>query len=191
MAVQVDQARRHEFARGVDGLGRARRWNVGLDRLDHAPANTDVAFSPQGLAGVEHVSALDDEIELVVRSHRRVGRTCEAPDTIAAAADPVSPRKLRREIPPWRRPPIRLLCVNHAPGSALRKPRRRAFIHPLASLQVTAAAEEPGADWRVEQAPASCPACLEFESVVAISNAIIHAAKAHSRRITGCRRTTS
>ena len=70
VAVQVDQAGRHQLARGVDGLGSAGGRNVGLDRLDHAPANADVALSPQRLAGVEHIAALDHEVELVVRPHR-------------------------------------------------------------------------------------------------------------------------
>ena len=96
MAVQVDQARRHQLAGGVDGLGRARRRNVVFDRLDHAPADADVAFAPQRLAGIEHVAALDDEIELVVRPHRGLRAGRPAP---AAAADPDKARKLRRENP--------------------------------------------------------------------------------------------
>ena len=70
---------------------RARRRNFRLDRLDHAPADADVAFAAQRLAGIEHVAALDHEIELVVRPHRRIGAV--AGHDSAAAADPVSARK--------------------------------------------------------------------------------------------------
>jgi hypothetical protein len=75
MTVQVDQPRRHQFSRSIDRLRNAGGGNFVLDRLDHAPANTDIALSPQRLAGVEYVAALDHEVELVVRSHRSIGRT--------------------------------------------------------------------------------------------------------------------
>ncbi len=55
-----------------------------LDRFDHAVADADVAPAAQALAGIEHVAALDDEIELVVRPHggaRRAGdRECAGGD---------------------------------------------------------------------------------------------------------------
>ena len=54
-------------------LDGARGRNLVFDRLDHAPANADVALAAQRLAGIEHVAALDHEVELVVRSHRGVG----------------------------------------------------------------------------------------------------------------------
>jgi len=73
MRVKIDQAGGHELARGVDGLGGARRRNICFDRLDRAPADADVAFSPQRLAGIEHIAALDHEVELVIRTHRRAG----------------------------------------------------------------------------------------------------------------------
>ena len=75
---------------------RARGRNIGLDRLDHAPANADVALAAQRLAGIEHVAALDHEVELVVRPHRGVGA---AGRCAATAADPVRLRKSRRENP--------------------------------------------------------------------------------------------
>ncbi len=74
MGVQIDQARRYKLARGVDGLGGTGGRNLVLDGLDHAPANADVALAPERLAGIQHVAALDHEIELVVRPHRGVGR---------------------------------------------------------------------------------------------------------------------
>ena len=67
--VQVDQARRHELAGGVEHAQRACGRDVGLERLDHAEADADVALAAQVLARIEHVAALDDEIELVVRPH--------------------------------------------------------------------------------------------------------------------------
>jgi hypothetical protein len=79
--MQVDQARRHQFARGIDGLGGAGGGDLVLDRLDNAPANADVAFSAQRLARVEHVAALDHEIELVVRPHRGVGAAGRGSDS--------------------------------------------------------------------------------------------------------------
>jgi hypothetical protein len=69
VAVQVDQARRHQLAGGVEHAQRPLRRDVGLERLDHPIADADVAPAPQRLARVEHVAALDDEIELVVRTH--------------------------------------------------------------------------------------------------------------------------
>ena len=48
--------------------------NLVLDGLDHAPANADVALAPQRLAGIEHIAALDHEVELVVRAHCGTGR---------------------------------------------------------------------------------------------------------------------
>ena len=70
MAVQVDEAGRHQLAAGVDDAQRPRRRDIGLDGLDEAVADADVAPAAQRLARVEHVAALDEEIELVVRPHR-------------------------------------------------------------------------------------------------------------------------
>jgi hypothetical protein len=39
------------------------------ERLDQAEAHADVALGPEVLAGIEHLAALDDEVELVVRAH--------------------------------------------------------------------------------------------------------------------------
>jgi hypothetical protein len=70
MAVQVDQAGSHQLAVGAEHAVGARRRNVCLDCLDHPEADSDIAFAAQILARIEHVPALDHEIELVVRSHR-------------------------------------------------------------------------------------------------------------------------
>ncbi len=67
--MQVDEARRHQLAGGVERAQRPARRNVGFERLDEAVADADVAPCPQRLAGVEHFTALDDEIELVLGPH--------------------------------------------------------------------------------------------------------------------------
>ena len=67
--MQVDQPGRHQLAAGIEHAQRARRRDVGLDRLDQAIADADVAPAAQRLARIEHVAALDHEIELVVRPH--------------------------------------------------------------------------------------------------------------------------
>ena len=69
MRVQVDQPGRDQLAGSVDALCRAGRRDFVLDRLDHAPADADVALAPQRLAGVENVTAFDHEIEFVVGTH--------------------------------------------------------------------------------------------------------------------------
>jgi len=69
MTVKIDQARCHQLARGIDGLERARRRDFRLDRFHYTPANADVAFPPQRLTGIEHIAALDYEVEFVGRAH--------------------------------------------------------------------------------------------------------------------------
>ena len=73
VGMQVDQSRRHQLAPGIEHAQRPRRGDVGLDRLDHAEADADVALAAQRLARIEHVAALDHEVELVVRPHRCIG----------------------------------------------------------------------------------------------------------------------
>ena len=68
--MQVDQSGRDQLAAGVEHPQRARGGNVGLDRLDQAIADADVAPAAQRLAGIQHIGGLDHEIELVVRPHR-------------------------------------------------------------------------------------------------------------------------
>ena len=67
--MQVDQAGRDELAAGIEHAQRAGGRDVRLDRLDDTVADADVAPAAQALARVEHVAALDEEIELVVRPH--------------------------------------------------------------------------------------------------------------------------
>jgi hypothetical protein len=72
--VQVDETWHDDAASGIhDSIG-ARGGNVGLERLDPAIAHADVQSCARPLAGVEHFTALDDEVELVVRTHRGTGR---------------------------------------------------------------------------------------------------------------------
>ena len=73
MRVQVDQTRNDEATCSIhDPIG-PRRGDVGLKRFDAAVANADVQLSAQLLAGVEHVAALDDKVELVGRPHGSAG----------------------------------------------------------------------------------------------------------------------
>ena len=53
---------------------RAFRRNICFERLDDAKADADVALSAQTLTGIEHVAALDHEIELVIWAHGGVRR---------------------------------------------------------------------------------------------------------------------
>ena len=47
MAMQVDEAGRDELARSIDGLASACGGNFRFDRLDHAPADADIALATQ------------------------------------------------------------------------------------------------------------------------------------------------
>ena len=75
VAMQVDQSRRRQLAGGVEHAERARCGDVGFERLDQAVTDADVAAAAQGLGGIEHLGALDHEIELVVRPHGGAGGT--------------------------------------------------------------------------------------------------------------------
>jgi hypothetical protein len=68
MGMDVYQARRHQLAGDIEHAQRALPRDVGLHCLDHAPTDADVATPAQVLAGIEHLAALDDEVELVVRA---------------------------------------------------------------------------------------------------------------------------
>ena len=73
MRVQIDQTRRHQPAGGAQHAFRPGGGDVGLDRLDEAEADADVASAAEVLARIDDLAALDNEIEFVVRTHRRVG----------------------------------------------------------------------------------------------------------------------
>ena len=64
MAVQIDEARRHQLAGGIEHAQRARLGNIRLDRLDQPKADADVALAAQRLAGIEHIAAFDKQVEL-------------------------------------------------------------------------------------------------------------------------------
>jgi hypothetical protein len=83
MAVQVDEARRHQFAIGIEHTQCASRRNVGVDSLDLPETDADIAFAAQRLARVEYVTAFDNEIELIVRPHGAARRRggCEREST--------------------------------------------------------------------------------------------------------------
>ena len=69
MAVKIDETRRYQLAVGVDQAERSRGWNLFRHGLDHPVPNPNVALAPQRLTWIEHLAALDEEIELVVRAH--------------------------------------------------------------------------------------------------------------------------
>ena len=73
MRVQVDAAWHNETTCGIHDTVGTHSGNVGLERFDPAVANADVKFSAQPLAGVEHSTALDDQVELVGRTHASTG----------------------------------------------------------------------------------------------------------------------
>ena len=75
--MQVDQSRRYQLAAGIEYAQRPARRDVGFDRFDHAEADADVALAAQRLARIECVSALDHEIELVVRCHGGARRAAQ------------------------------------------------------------------------------------------------------------------
>jgi hypothetical protein len=75
VAMQVNQSRRHQLSGRIEHAQRPDRRNVGFDRFDHTIADAKVAPAAQRLARIEYVSALDQEIELVVRRH---GCSCRA-----------------------------------------------------------------------------------------------------------------
>src|SRR5439155_15366565 len=90
-------------AGGVEQARRSCPRNVRLDRFDPARADADIALGAQFLARIEQLAALDDEIELVVGSHRGAYREAhradgkgrahpgdEAPATVHAHMRPLS-----------------------------------------------------------------------------------------------------
>ena len=70
--MQVDEAGRYQLAARVEHAQRALRRDVGLQRFNHSEADSDVPPRAQLLARVQHLAAFDDQVELVVRPHRRL-----------------------------------------------------------------------------------------------------------------------
>ena len=91
--VQIDQPRRHQLAAGIEHAIGAFWRDAGLDRFDHPVANADVALAAQLLARVEHVGVAHQQIELVVRSHRRehCGGHQRAQGRVGASRQPLAP----------------------------------------------------------------------------------------------------
>ena len=69
MAVDVQEARRHQVASHVDHLGRLGDRNVGLDGGHPAAAEGDVAALPHVLGGIENIAVLEEQV--VRLSHNR------------------------------------------------------------------------------------------------------------------------
>jgi hypothetical protein len=106
--VEIDEPGGHELAAGIEQAQRAGGRNVGVDRLDDAVADADVALAAQRLARIEHVAAFDHQIELVVRSHGRARRTADgaAERKRRRAAEKLATRCRarylgRHDFPPW------------------------------------------------------------------------------------------
>jgi hypothetical protein len=69
MGVEVDEPRRDQLTSGIEHLPRACNRNIRFESLDHPKADADVAFSAQALAGVEHIAALDHQVEFIIGPH--------------------------------------------------------------------------------------------------------------------------
>ena len=69
MAVKIDEARRHQLAGRIDHAQGTSLGNIWLDRLDHTKPYADVAAAAQRLTGIEHIAALDQQVEFVIRPH--------------------------------------------------------------------------------------------------------------------------
>ena len=96
MRMQIDEARRHQLSGGIEHALRLVGGNVRFERLDQPEPDTDIALSAQRLARIEHVAALDHEIEFVVWPHRGVRRMGEGGQGESArAAKEVTTRKGR------------------------------------------------------------------------------------------------
>ena len=72
--MKIDEARHDQPPGGVNRPQPALDRDLSVNGLDDAPADPDIAPAPQGLAGIDEVASLDDEIEFVGRAHRRMGR---------------------------------------------------------------------------------------------------------------------
>ena len=75
--MQVDEAGYDEPSGRVEHAIGACSRDIGLHGLDLAETHSDVAPGAQALAGIEHLAALDDEVELVVRPHRGARRQAD------------------------------------------------------------------------------------------------------------------
>ena len=73
MRVHVDQAGQNELAPGIERLLGARVRDLRLERRDHRVPDADVAPRAQLLARIEHLAALDDEVEFVGLRERAGG----------------------------------------------------------------------------------------------------------------------
>ena len=81
MAVQIDEARASRACRWHRCVFKARAAGISGSIASTTPQRMPISRLPlQRLAGIEHVAALDHQVELVVRPHRRVGLLHEASD---------------------------------------------------------------------------------------------------------------
>src|SRR5256885_16439203 len=107
MRMQVDEAGQHQPPARIEHARRARCRYFRLERLDAPEANADVAPAAQVLTRIEHLAALDDEIELVIRPHRRAHGDAQASRRECRAhADDEAPARLLSHglLPGWYEP---------------------------------------------------------------------------------------
>jgi hypothetical protein len=64
--VQIDQARRHKLPGGLEHTHGSCSRDVGFHSLNQPEADADVALATQALTWVEHVTAPDHQIKLIV-----------------------------------------------------------------------------------------------------------------------------
>jgi hypothetical protein len=64
VGVKVNETGHQEAVCGVNRPHGTSGWDVGLDCLDKAVANADVALGTRRPRGIENLAALDDEVKL-------------------------------------------------------------------------------------------------------------------------------
>ena len=125
VGVDVDQARRHDLAARIDGLGRVRR-DVGLDRRDAAGGDRHVAHSVDAERGVDDAPALDDQ---VIGRRKGVRNTGEHRGASGGRAQKIAPGQHDRS-PPRLHPRSGELEDSlrgaHGSGNCLAQPHGRA-----------------------------------------------------------------
>jgi hypothetical protein len=74
--MEIDEARQNELARSVECLDAAGGRDFWFDRSYPGIADTDVAFAAQALAGIDHLSAANDEVVGIGRPKWLGSRLC-------------------------------------------------------------------------------------------------------------------
>src|SRR5215471_6318785 len=117
MAMQVNQAWRDELAARIDRLRSSLGRDRLLDCLNDAPADADVAFASERLTGIEHVAALDHEVELIIGTDCRIGALRERSRRDASGErKDIAARQRDHSVPP----PV-VLCADNAPLESIKQ----------------------------------------------------------------------